>query len=276
MPAGSKTEAASPSSVRRRRKPGRGDFDAASAISTAPDDLPEAPQCGVCMDLPREPVRLPCKCATILCLSCFRVYINNASKCPVCRQPIMSKVRRLCKNGDHSTLVDQELWNKIQVQYKHELEAGLNPEPVSVVAPRLPPDPGELKRQAEELMHRHLEERRKEDEASQRVIAEELEAKQRIQREEEELSLKLIAELKQRGEVLEQTPPKLPLAGPFQHTKIKAKIKSEEDNSQETSSQSSGFSFISPPNKWSCKACTFFSSSKLLRCEMCGTSKSGF
>jgi len=67
-------------------------------------------QCCICMGLPFDPIRLPCRCRTIMCGGCFKQFISGYSNCLVCRERIVQRLRRLIPAGkDHLALVDPDL-----------------------------------------------------------------------------------------------------------------------------------------------------------------------
>ncbi|NXC72734.1 RN168 ligase, partial [Anhinga anhinga] len=78
--------------------------------------------CQICMEIFVEPVTLPCN--HTLCNSCFQLTVEKASLCcPFCRRRVSSWARY---NARRNTLVNWELWEKIQKNYPKECERRIN------------------------------------------------------------------------------------------------------------------------------------------------------
>ncbi|NXC37582.1 RN168 ligase, partial [Penelope pileata] len=156
--------------------------------------------CQICMEIFVEPVTLPCN--HTLCNSCFQLTVENASLCcPFCRRRVSSWARY---NARRNTLINWELWEKIQKKYPKECERRINgqdlEEEISVPHPqhRLS-KPGELRQEYEaevskveaERRAHEQEENKASEEYIQRLLAEEEEehrlAEERRKEMEEQL-----------------------------------------------------------------------------------------
>lgn len=92
-----------------------------STRSKAPLSLSDC-LCQICMEIFVEPVTLPC--SHTLCNSCFQMTVEKASLCcPFCRRRVSSWARY---NTRRNTLVNWELWEKIQKNYPEECERRIN------------------------------------------------------------------------------------------------------------------------------------------------------
>ncbi|NXE91361.1 RN168 ligase, partial [Menura novaehollandiae] len=152
-----------------------------SKKSKAPLSLSDC-LCQICMEILVEPVTLPC--SHTLCNSCFQLTVEKASLCcPFCRRRLSSWARY---NTRKNTLIDWELWEKIQKNYPEECERRINgqdlDEEVCVPKPqhRLS-KPGELRQEYEaeiskveaERRAHEQEENKASEEYIQRLLAEE-------------------------------------------------------------------------------------------------------
>ncbi|XP_019368725.1 PREDICTED: E3 ubiquitin-protein ligase RNF168 [Gavialis gangeticus] len=78
--------------------------------------------CQICMEIFVEPVTLPCN--HTLCNSCFQLTVEKASLCcPFCRRRVSSWARY---NARRNTLINWELWEKIQKNYPEECKHRVN------------------------------------------------------------------------------------------------------------------------------------------------------
>lgn len=92
-----------------------------SKKSEAPLSLDDC-LCQICMEIFVEPVTLPCN--HTICNSCFQLTVENASLCcPFCRRRVSSWARY---NVRRNTLINWELWEKIQKKYPKECEQRIN------------------------------------------------------------------------------------------------------------------------------------------------------
>ncbi|NXE03814.1 RN168 ligase, partial [Lophotis ruficrista] len=152
-----------------------------SKKSEAPLSLSDC-LCQICMEIFVEPVTLPCN--HTLCNSCFQLTVEKASLCcPFCRRRVSSWARY---NARRNTLVNWELWEKIQKNYPKECERRINgqdlEEEICVPHPqhRLS-KPGELRQEYEaeiskveaERRAHEQEENKASEEYIQRLLAEE-------------------------------------------------------------------------------------------------------
>lgn len=162
-----------------------------SKQSEAPLSLSDC-RCNICMDIFLEPVTLPCH--HTLCKSCFQLTVEKASLCcPFCRRRVSSWARY---NARKNTLINSELWEKIQKYFPEECQRRINgqdleedtciPQPVHCLS-----KPGELrqeyeaeisKAEAERRAHEQ-EEKKASEEYIQRLLAEE-ESEQRLAEEQ--------------------------------------------------------------------------------------------
>ncbi|NWH76920.1 RN168 ligase, partial [Piaya cayana] len=138
--------------------------------------------CQICMEIFVEPVTLPCN--HTLCNSCFQLTVEKASlSCPFCRRRVSSWARY---NARRNTLVNWELWEKIQKNYPKECERRINgqdlEEEICVPQPRHQlSKPGELRQEYEaeiskveaERRAHEQEENKASEEYIQRLLAEE-------------------------------------------------------------------------------------------------------
>ncbi|NXB55688.1 RN168 ligase, partial [Struthidea cinerea] len=152
-----------------------------SKKSKAPLSLSDC-LCQICMEIFVEPVTLPC--SHTLCNSCFQMTVEKASLCcPFCRRRVSSWARY---NTRRNTLINWELWEKIQKNYPEECERRINgqdlDEEICVPKPqhRLS-KPGELRQEYEaeiskveaERRAHEQEENKASEEYIQRLLAEE-------------------------------------------------------------------------------------------------------
>ncbi|XP_061492614.1 E3 ubiquitin-protein ligase RNF168 isoform X2 [Rhineura floridana] len=147
-------------------------------------------RCNICMEIFLEPVTLPCH--HTLCNSCFQLTVEKASLCcPFCRRRVSSWARY---NARKNTLINLELWEKIQKYFPEECQHRISgqdvedtciPQPVHCLS-----KPGELRQEyeaeitkveAERLAHEQ-EESKASEEYIQRLLAEE-EEEQRLAEE---------------------------------------------------------------------------------------------
>ncbi|NWZ98809.1 RN168 ligase, partial [Nesospiza acunhae] len=162
--------------------------------------------CQICMEIFVEPVTLPC--SHTLCNSCFQMTVEKASlSCPFCRRRVSSWARY---NTRRNTLINWELWEKIQKNYPEECERRMNgqdlDEEICVPKPQHQlSKPGELRQEYEaeiskveaERRAHEQEENKASEEYIQRLLAEE-EEEQRLaeeRRKEMEKQLKQDEEL---------------------------------------------------------------------------------
>uniref|UniRef100_A0A8C2SR73 RING-type E3 ubiquitin transferase n=1 Tax=Coturnix japonica TaxID=93934 RepID=A0A8C2SR73_COTJA len=156
--------------------------------------------CQICMEVFVEPVTLPCN--HTICNSCFQLTVENASLCcPFCRRRVSSWARY---NARRNTLINWELWEKIQKKYPKECERRMNgqdlEEEIFVPHPQHQlSKPGELRQEYEaevskveaERRAHEQEENKASEEYIQKLLAEEEEehrlAEERRKEMEEQL-----------------------------------------------------------------------------------------
>ncbi|NXV30231.1 RN168 ligase, partial [Rissa tridactyla] len=152
-----------------------------SKKSEAPLSLSDC-LCQICMEIFVEPVTLPCN--HTLCNSCFQLTVEKASLCcPFCRRRVSSWARY---NARRNTLINWELWEKIQKKYPKECERRINgqdlEEEICVPHPQHQlSKPGELRQEYEaeiskveaERRAHEQEENKASEEYIQRLLAEE-------------------------------------------------------------------------------------------------------
>jgi hypothetical protein len=212
---------------------------AAAALKRA--SPPRTLQCVVCFDAASPPVRLPCKCASLLCFACFESFMAGHSKCLICREPIVSKLRRACAGKGLEAMIDQALLA--------EMQSGARPAAAlpDTRAPLIPPEPGELARQAHELVQKH-----------------------RSEREQEELeSLRLIELLKSQGDEDVVKSARDPAAEDLASARLVEALKRQDQHAVAPAGPSA------KKGKWACRHCTFETDVIWLRCGACGRSKFG-
>ncbi|NXF21199.1 RN168 ligase, partial [Rhodinocichla rosea] len=152
-----------------------------SKKSKAPLSLSDC-LCQICMEIFVEPVTLPC--SHTLCNSCFQMTVEKASlSCPFCRRRVSSWARY---NTRRNTLINWELWEKIQKNYPEECERRMNgqdlDEEICIPKPQHQlSKPGELRQEYEaeiskveaERRAHEQEENKASEEYIQRLLAEE-------------------------------------------------------------------------------------------------------
>ncbi|XP_028729107.1 E3 ubiquitin-protein ligase RNF168-like [Peromyscus leucopus] len=138
-----------------------------------PDDLTlDDCQCLLCMEFLIEPITLPCN--HTVCKSCFKALLRKTFlSCPFCRTWVSSWARY---HTHISSLINKELWERIQAQYPEEcsrrcpeedkscLVSYEDPPPVRVIS-----NPGELRKEYEEEMLRLEAERQATEEKQNRA-----------------------------------------------------------------------------------------------------------
>ncbi|NXH70869.1 RN168 ligase, partial [Hydrobates tethys] len=176
-----------------------------SKKSEAPLSLSDC-LCQICMEIFVEPVTLPCN--HTLCNSCFQLTVEKASLCcPFCRRRVSSWARY---NARRNTLVNWELWEKIQKNYPKECERRINgqdlEEEICVPHPqhRLS-KPGELRQEYEAEISKVEAERRaheqEENKASEEYIQQLLAEEEEEHRLAEERRREMEKQLKQDEEL---------------------------------------------------------------------------
>ncbi|XP_051535735.1 E3 ubiquitin-protein ligase rnf168 [Myxocyprinus asiaticus] len=140
--------------------------------------------CPVCLDIFLEPVSLPC--THTFCKTCFLETVDKSNMCcPLCRKRVSTWARL---NSRNKTLVNMELWRRIQDAFPTQCERrlqGIEDEDdagMMIPRPRVS-QPGELRREYEDQISKLVEEKRALEEAERRASAEYI---QRLLAEEEE------------------------------------------------------------------------------------------
>lgn len=73
--------------------------------------------CYICRGVLIEPVTLPC--SHVFCYTCFdQSMLETSHSCPLCRKRISNWIRSAKKSNN---LIDAELWEKIQKQFKEQI-----------------------------------------------------------------------------------------------------------------------------------------------------------
>ncbi|KAM6304834.1 E3 ubiquitin-protein ligase RNF168 [Aegotheles albertisi] len=162
--------------------------------------------CQICMEIFVEPVTLPC--SHTLCNSCFQLTVEKASLCcPFCRRRVSSWARY---NARRNTLVNWELWEKIQKNYPKECELRINgqdlEEEICVPHPQHQlSKPGELRQEYEAEISKVEAERRaheqEENKASEEYIQQLLAEEEEEHRLAEERRWEMEKQLKQDEEL---------------------------------------------------------------------------
>ncbi|NWH46098.1 RN168 ligase, partial [Fregata magnificens] len=156
--------------------------------------------CQICMEIFVEPVTLPCN--HTLCNSCFQLTVEKASLCcPFCRRRVSSWARY---NARRNTLINWELWEKIQKNYPKECDRRINgqdlEEEICVPHPQHQlSKPGELRQEYEaeiskveaERRAHEQEENKASEEYIQRLLAEEEEEHRLAQERRREMEKQL-------------------------------------------------------------------------------------
>ncbi|XP_037533894.1 E3 ubiquitin-protein ligase rnf168 [Nematolebias whitei] len=85
--------------------------------------------CPVCLEIFIEPVTLPC--THTFCKSCFLESVDKSTLCcPLCRKRISTWARL---NSKKNTLVDQQLWTRIQTCFPLQCQRRLSGQDVDDV-----------------------------------------------------------------------------------------------------------------------------------------------
>ncbi|KAM9274687.1 E3 ubiquitin-protein ligase RNF168 isoform 1-T1 [Cariama cristata] len=176
-----------------------------SKKSEAPLSLSDC-LCQICMEILVEPVTLPCN--HTLCNSCFQLTVEKASLCcPFCRRRVSSWARY---NARRNTLINWELWEKIQKNYPKECECRINgqdlEEEICVPHPQHQlSKPGELRQEYEAEVSKVEAERRaheqEENKASEEYIQQLLAEEEEEHRLAEERRREMEKQLKQDEEL---------------------------------------------------------------------------
>ncbi|KFQ27374.1 E3 ubiquitin-protein ligase RNF168, partial [Mesitornis unicolor] len=176
-----------------------------SKKSEAPLSLSDC-LCQICMEIFVEPVTLPCN--HTLCNSCFQLTVEKASLCcPFCRRRVSSWARY---NVRRNTLVNWELWEKIQKNFPKECERRMNgqdlEEEICVPHPQHQlSKPGELRQEYEAEISKVEAERRaheqEENKASEEYIQQLLAEEEEERRLAEERRREMEKQLKQDEEL---------------------------------------------------------------------------
>ncbi|NXX54696.1 RN168 ligase, partial [Scopus umbretta] len=176
-----------------------------SKKSEAPLSLSDC-LCQICMEIFVEPVTLPCN--HTLCNSCFQLTVEKASLCcPFCRRRVSSWARY---NARRNTLINWELWEKLQKNYPKECERRINgqdlEEEICVPHPQHQlSKPGELRQEYEAEISKVEAERRaheqEENKASEEYIQQLLAEEEEEHRLAEERRREMEKQLKQDEEL---------------------------------------------------------------------------
>ncbi|NXT06386.1 RN168 ligase, partial [Prunella fulvescens] len=176
-----------------------------SKNSKAPLSLSDC-LCQICMEIFVEPVTLPC--SHTLCNSCFQMTVENASlSCPFCRRRVSSWARY---NTRRNTLINWELWERIQRNYPQECERRMNGQDLDVEICVPKPQhqlskPGELRQEYEAEISKVEAERRaheqEENKASEEYIQQLLAEEEEEHRLAEERRKEMEKQLKQDEEL---------------------------------------------------------------------------
>ncbi|NXN41398.1 RN168 ligase, partial [Rhinoptilus africanus] len=176
-----------------------------SKKSEAPLSLSDC-LCQICVEIFVEPVTLPCN--HTLCNSCFQLTVEKASLCcPFCRRRVSSWARY---NARRNTLINWELWEKIQKNYPEECERRINgqdlEEEICIPHPQHQlSKPGELRQEYEAEISKVEAERRaheqEENKASEEYIQRLLAEDEEEQRLAEERRREMEKQLKQDEEL---------------------------------------------------------------------------
>ncbi|XP_036419084.1 E3 ubiquitin-protein ligase rnf168 [Colossoma macropomum] len=140
--------------------------------------------CPICLEIFLEPVTLPC--AHTFCKPCFLETVDKANLCcPLCRKRVSTWARL---NGRNKTLVNLELWKRIQDAFPTQCQRRLNgiddEEDINSLIPKpRVSQPGELRQEYEDQISKLVEEKRALEEAERRASEEYI---QRLLAEEEE------------------------------------------------------------------------------------------
>ncbi|NWV42120.1 RN168 ligase, partial [Grantiella picta] len=162
--------------------------------------------CQICMEIFVEPVTLPC--SHTLCNYCFQMTVEKASLCcPFCRRRVSSWARY---NTRRNTLINWELWEKIQKNYPKECERRINGQDLDVEICVPKPQhqlskPGELRQEYEAEISKVEAERRaheqEENKASEEYIQQLLAEEEEENRLAEERRREMEKQLKQDEEL---------------------------------------------------------------------------
>jgi hypothetical protein len=106
-------------------------------------------------------VKLPCKCASIMCFEDFQTFMNSYSACPICRERIVPRLRRLLNGKPLESLIDCSIGNSSNII---DSENENNNENQAIQ--RIPTIPGELHREIEAMYAKFKAERDLEEQAS--------------------------------------------------------------------------------------------------------------
>ncbi|KAK6295597.1 hypothetical protein J4Q44_G00333100 [Coregonus suidteri] len=141
-----------------------------------------------------SPVTLPC--GHTFCKPCFLETVDKSNLCcPLCRKRVSTWARL---NGRNKTLVNDELWRRVQVEFPMQCQRRLSGqeevENISVPGPKVSL-PGEVRREYEDQISKLLEEKRALEEAEKKaseeyiqcLLAEESLAEERKRHEEKQL-----------------------------------------------------------------------------------------
>ncbi|XP_067102660.1 E3 ubiquitin-protein ligase rnf168 [Osmerus mordax] len=138
--------------------------------------------CPVCLEIFLEPVTLPC--GHTFCKPCFLETVDKANMCcPLCRKRVSTWARH---NGRNKTLVNSELWLRVQAAFPAQCQRRLrglevDEEEISFFRPQVCL-PGEVRQEYEDQISKLAEEKRALEEAERRASEEYI---QRLLAEEE-------------------------------------------------------------------------------------------
>jgi len=241
------------------------------------------PTCCICLDLAQHPVRLPCTCASLMCLGCFEAFMKDFSNCLVCRERIVPRLRKLCNGRDLSCLVDVELGQWIDM---HCRDKDGTDDTLVTRESQSAPAPGELKAELDKL-NAQFEKTHVEEENATRLLLDKLKATgdldlaeiERLRGDEElarrlqgfdvvtEDGKELVVVLDEENDLEPRVEPKT--SSSLHSRNTKKRVFSRKDDA-------SASKVVKHQVTWTCAVCTYdMTDIKWLRCEMCDATRSG-
>ena len=151
--------------------------------------------CPICLSILLQPVKMPC--SHVLCLSCFKQNMKEATLCcPLCRARISSWARKAVRS---QTLVDQELWSFITKTFPKQVEEAqdgkyeIDPEEIfPCFAVHQFAEQGDIKSEFDSQLERTMEEDREEREREEQLSSELARQMEEEEREEERQRLRVV------------------------------------------------------------------------------------
>jgi len=252
------------------------------------------PACSICFSVPIQPVYLPCRCSTLLCFMCFQGLLKEYSKCHICREMILPKLRKKCKGKNLEALIDTKLWEWIKVTFPREIQESFTSSALDFTDDddgswkkrHIPPEPGELRKEADSIVAKHVRELESEEKASELLLNElknngdaDIVEIERCKLDEEfarclQQQFNQVITGSSSSSSSSSSAAVIVLVDDEDAEVIEAPGDSSENRNSSLTTSTSNVKKVKTQTCWICKFCTFAGTeTKWLSCEVCGSRK---